>query len=177
LNGTSNFVLEKIADGKSASEAIKLAQSEGYAEADPKFDLDGTDAAQKLSLLARLAFDKDLPFADIKRQSIKSVDDASLAALRARGSVIRVVAQCHQTAIGLEASVELIELDESHPLYSVRGVDNRLVIESETGDTWSVSGRGAGRWPTTEAVIADLFDVRRTIWSTSAVELREECVA
>src|ERR1700754_3704256 len=177
LNGTSNFVLEQIGDGKSAADAIKLAQSEGYAEADPKFDLDGTDAAQKLSLLARLAFDRDLPFADIRRQSIKNVDDASLAARRGRGSVSRVVAQCLQTANGLDASVELIELDESHPLYTVRGVDNRLVIESETGELWCVSGRGAGRWPTTEAVIADLFDLRRTLWSTSTVELGEECVA
>ena len=73
------------------------------------------------------------------------------------------------------ASVAPIELALEHPLARVSGVENRLLIESQTGKSWEVNGRGAGRWPTTEAVLADLFDLRRDL--INAAEEEQECVA
>ena len=168
LNGTTNFVLDEVARGVSLPEAIATAQAHGYAEADPRFDLDGTDAAQKLILIAREAFGVDLPFNDIKRTGIENVATRS-------GCTVRLVADCRSTEAGLEASVAPVELSADHPLANVSGVGNRLVINTASGRVWTVSGRGAGRWPTAEAVIADLIDLR----TEAAVRLveEEECVA
>jgi len=172
LNGTTNFILDELANGSDLSEAIVAAQQNGYAERDPKLDLDGTDAAQKLVLLARAAFDVDLPLRSIKRQGIESL---SPNRIRNNGRTTRLVAECRRSSGGLVASVSPIELPFDHPLASVSGVENRLLIQSPTGKSWQVSGRGAGRWPTTEAVMSDLFDLRRD--SINAAEQEQECVA
>jgi homoserine dehydrogenase len=168
LNGTTNFILDELADGHSLSDALANAKQHGYTERDPQLDLDGTDAAQKLILLARAAFDIDLPFNSIHRQGIQNVRQRS-------GRVTRLVAECRRDADGLTATVSPVELPLDHPLARVTGVENRLLIESETRQ-WVISGHGAGRWPTTEAVLADLFDLRRQlIGNETAVE--QECVA
>ena len=168
LNGTTNFVLDEIASGVSLCEAIASAQARGYAEANPQFDLDGTDAAQKLILIAREAFGVNLPFNEISRNGIENLSTNN-------SRPVRLLADCRRTETRLEASVGPVELDTDHPLASVSGVDNRLLIHSANGRVWSVSGRGAGRWPTAEAVVADLIDLR----TESVAELveEEECVA
>jgi len=172
LNGTTNFILDELANGIPFSTALHHAQQLGYAEANPQFDLDGTDAAQKLILLAREAFDVELAFDSIRRVGI----DESTATPGESGKTIRVVAQCRRTKDGFEASVTPVELSQDHPLADVRGASNRLLVEDENGRTWTVSGRGAGRWPTTEAVIADLFDLSGASTATT-LEEEEECVA
>ena len=94
--------------------------------------------------------------------------------------MIRLVASCHNEAGKKKASVKPVELLQTDPLASTTGVENRLLIETETGETIIVSGQGAGRWPTTESLIADLFDIRREAQpaqSTVEIEEREECVA
>ena len=168
LNGTTNFVLDEVANGVSLSEAIKSAQARGYAEANPQFDLDGTDAAQKLILIAREAFGVDLEFGEIRRDGIENVSTNS-------SRTVRLLADCRRTETGLEASVGPVELDSDHPLASVTGVGNRLLIHSVNGRVWSVSGHGAGRWPTAEAIVADLIDLRTE--SVAAAIEEEECVA
>jgi homoserine dehydrogenase len=168
LNGTTNFVLDEVANGVSLAEAIKSAQARGYAEANPQFDLDGTDAAQKLILIAREAFGVDLQFSEIRRDGIENV---SINTSR----TVRLLADCRRTETGLEASVGPVELNTDHPLANVSGVGNRLLIHSVNGGVWSVSGRGAGRWPTAEAVVADLIDLRTE--SLAAEIEEEECVA
>jgi homoserine dehydrogenase len=168
LNGTTNFVLDELAKGVSLSDAIKQAQSRGYAEANPQYDLDGTDAAQKLILIAREAFGVDLPFNAIRRAGIEKVAPGGAQPLR-------LVADCRRSETGLEASVTPIGLELDHPLASVSGVGNRLLIQSGNGKVWNVSGHGAGRWPTAEAVVADLIDLRTE--STAASVEAEECVA
>ena len=131
--------------------------------------MDGTDAAQKLILLAREAFDVELAFDSIRRVGIdESTGESS--------KTIRVVAQCRRTKDGFEASVTPVELSQDHPLADVRGASNRLLVEDGNRRTWTVSGRGAGRWPTTEAVIADLFDLSGASTATT-LEEEEECVA
>ncbi len=180
LNGTTNFVLDRLAEGQDMKGAVGAAQQAGYAEADCRFDLNGTDAAQKLILLARKAFDSRLPFDTIERVSLEEVDQQRLRKSRSRGQVIRYVASCHQETGRLRASVKPVELLHTDPLASVTGTENRLLIEFESGASFIVSGQGAGRWPTAEAVMADLLDIRREtqfISENEAIENREECVA
>jgi homoserine dehydrogenase len=175
LNGTTNFILDELANGSELSDAILTAQENGYAERDPKLDLDGTDAAQKLVLLARAAFDIDLPLRSIEKQGIESLNPKRIREAKNNGRVTRLVAECRRVSGGLVPSVSPIELPLDHPLASVSGVENRLLIQSQNGKSWEVSGRGAGRWPTTEAVLADLFDLRRDL--INAAEEEQECVA
>src|SRR3989442_11421857 len=161
LNGTTNYVLDRLAEGNDFESALDAAQQTGYAEANPAFDLNGTDAAQKLVLLTRRAFDVSLPFDAIQRTGIEHMDSQSLRKSRERAHVIRLVAESSRSVDGAEASVKPVELPLNHPLAQVSGAGNRLIIKPEVGEQLVLSGTGAGRWPTTEAVMADLFDIRR----------------
>jgi homoserine dehydrogenase len=179
LNATSNFVLDEIAAGSTIADAILSAQKYGYAEADPSLDLDGTDAAQKLILLARLAFGVSASFESIRREGINRLAAADLQGARDRGVSVRLIATCRRTAQGVEARVAPMELAQSHPLASVCGTQNRMLIELVSGETFVVSGTGAGRWPTTEAVVADLIDIRHEVFAVrkEIARVEEECVA
>lgn len=176
LNGTTNFILDHLADGFEFNEAIHAAQKNGYAERDPQLDLDGTDVAQKLILLAKTAFDVDLSLNSIQKRGIENLSPKEVRNARSNGRVTRVVAECRRELSGFTATVSPVELSLDHPLAHVNGVENRLLIRAQNGRTWDISGRGAGRWPTTEAVLGDLFELRREL-SVSAVEEEQECVA
>lgn len=174
LNGTTNFILDQLANGSDLAEAVSAAQKNGYAERDSQLDLNGTDAAQKLILLARAAFDVELPLNSIETQGIQNLDANQIRAARRSGRTTRLVAECRREAHGFAARVSPVELPFDHPLARVSGVENRLLIQSQSGRSWDVCGSGAGRWPTTEAVLADLFD----LWRSSVVgEEEQECVA
>jgi homoserine dehydrogenase len=169
INGTTNFILDELATGANFSFAVKRAQDLGYAEADPTLDLDGTDAAQKLILLAREAFDVDIPLTAIWR---KGIDEQTTS----QSGFVRLVAECRRVKTGFETTVTPVQLEPTHPLAQVKGVSNRLLIETTDGQVQVITGRGAGRWPTTEAVLADLIDLVAEVNSEVAVE-EEECVA
>jgi homoserine dehydrogenase len=171
LNGTTNFILDQLASGFDFAEAISAAQKNGYAERDPQADLNGTDVAQKLILLAHAAF--DIPLSSIQKQGIENLKPKQIREAKNNGRATRLVAECRREVHGVVASVFPVELPSVHPLANVSGVENRLIVQSQNGRTWEVGGRGAGRWPTTEAVIGDLFD----LWRESAAELEQECVA
>jgi len=179
LNATSNFVLDEIAAGLGFADAISAARKNGYAEADPSLDLDGTDTTQKMILLARLAFGLSLPFASIPREGIERLTATDLQEARDRGTSVRLIATCRRTAQGVEARVAPMEVPQSHPLASVARAQNRILVELVSGETFVASGIGAGRWPTTEAVIADLMDLRREIFAEpkKIAQIEEECVA
>lgn len=162
LNGTCNYILDRLFAGVSMISAVRAAQDHGYAEADPMLDLSGIDAAQKLLLLVRAAFDVNLPLESVARHGIEDVDEQRLSDARQRGLTLKLVAECRQSGDDLEASVRPIELPLGHPLALARGAENRLVVELENAEPFIVSGLGAGCWPTTEAVMADLFDIRRS---------------
>jgi homoserine dehydrogenase len=176
LNGTTTFILDRIAAGATFNEAVQTAQERGYAEADPQFDLNGADAAHKLILLARAAFDIELPFAAIPRQGIEQLDEANLRRAKERGRTVRLVAECRRVKDGLTASVAPVELKADNPLARASGVENCLLVQPAAGSSLIVFGQGAGRWPTTEAVMADLLDLRREPGLTAPPD-EEECVA
>jgi homoserine dehydrogenase len=161
LNGTTNFVLHRLAEGQDLKSAVQLAQDAGYAEANCRLDLNGTDAAQKLILLARKAFAHPLQFDTIERVSLEEIDPQSLRERVKRGEVVRFVASCKSVRDELTASVKPTVLPHNHPLATCTEVDNCLVITLESGTSLTITGKGAGRWPTTEAVMADLLDIRR----------------
>jgi len=161
INGTCNFVIDQLASGSDFGTAVMLAQKEGFAEADPTLDLNGTDAAQKLSLLIRQSFGVALPVSAIQREGIEKLTPARVAEAGKRGNVFRLIAACSETANGIEASVGPVQLPDSHPFAAIKGAENCLVIETDGGYRKTIKGRGAGRYATTESVMADLFDLRR----------------
>ena len=176
LNGTCNFVLDQLSGGGTLQGAVRIAQEKGYAEEHPQLDLEGIDAAQKLILLARAAFDVSLPLHAINRKGIQDLNAKAMREARERGRIIRLVAQCQNASGRIEGSVAPVELPPDHPLAQVNGAGNRLIVEPEEGEPIMVSGPGAGRWPTTEAIMADLFDIRRQ-HSIEKLEELETCVA
>jgi len=160
LNGTTNFVLDRIAHGEDLQNAVAEAQRAGYAEANPLLDLDGTDSTHKLILLARRAFDVSLGFDEVDRTGIENIDPVWVQNSRERGYAVRLVAECSITPSGIEATVKPVAIPEGHPFAHVVEAGNCLSIHTEAGEPLVVFGQGAGRWPTTESVMADLFDTR-----------------
>ncbi|HEV8579882.1 MAG TPA: homoserine dehydrogenase [Thermoanaerobaculia bacterium] len=154
LNGTCNFVLDRCLAGRSFAAAVAEAQAAGYCEADPALDLDGSDAAQKLALLAREAFGASLRWDRIPRQGIEGRDGKTRA-----DTVVRLIAACERTREGLAASVRPVELPPDHSFARAAGAGNALRIEMENGSVIDLAAQGAGRWPTSEAVMADLLDL------------------
>jgi homoserine dehydrogenase len=159
LNGTCNSVLDRLAAGDSFETAVAAARTAGFAEADPTLDLDGSDAAQKLSLLVREAFGVTPRWDTIPRLGIAGVDHAALESATRRGQIVRLVASAERTSAGLRASVRPVEVPRSHPFAHTSGAGNALRIETTDGEVIDLSAQGAGRWPTCEAVLADLYDL------------------
>ena len=180
LNGTSNFILDRLAAGANMNTAVREAQDLGYAEAHPQVDLSGIDGAQKLILLARAAFGTSPTLESIPRKGIEGLNTQRLRQAEQRGEALRLVARCYRSEKRIESSVELVTLLLNHPLAQIHGAENRLLIEPENGEPWAVSGTGSGRWPTTESVMADLFDLKRQaqlLETASELEELEERVA
>lgn len=165
VNGTCNFICDELAKGKDYAKAVRAAQEAGYAEDDPQLDVSGTDAAQKIILLARAGFGAELSLSDIRREGVENLDAAQIKSAARRNRVVRLVAGCRRTETKIEAFVKPLELSVLHPFAETRGAENCLQIETTTGETKFIKGTGAGRWATTEAVIADLLDARREITS------------
>jgi len=161
VNGTTNFVLDRVAQGSSLEDAVRGAQAAGFAEVDPSTDLDGTDAAHKLAIIAGAAFGAVLDPDDVERTGILSVEPARVRAAAEGGGAVRLVASAAWTAEGVVAEVGPRSLPAGHPLARVRAEENRVVIHPVDGAAIVVDGKGAGRWPTTESVIADVFELVR----------------
>ncbi len=161
LNGTTNYVLDRLADGLTFDEAVREAQAAGFAEADPTTDLDGTDAAHKLCVIARAAFGVDLKVEEIARTGITGLDPERIRAAADTGCVYRLVGRVRRSGSGVVGTVEPRLLTEDHPFARVRAERNGALIYPFEGEPEFVTGKGAGRWPTAEAVLADLYDFLR----------------
>jgi len=159
LNGTCNYVLDRLTAGDSFETAVAAARTSGFAEVDPALDLDGSDAAQKLTLLVREAFGVLPRWDALPRLGIAGLDRKSLASAGRRGRVVRLVASAERTPAGLRASIRPVEVPRAHPFARTSGAGNALRIETTDGEVIDVAAQGAGRWPTCEAVLADLYDL------------------
>lgn len=156
LNGTSNFVLDRLARGETLESAVRAAQEAGFAEADPSADLDGLDAANKLALIARAAWGAELDPAEIEAQSISDLTTRRIEAARAAGKVIRQVGVVSRGPAGVRARVRLEVLAQADPLARTRDEGNCVVISPERGAQVIVAGKGAGRGPTAASLAGDL---------------------
>ncbi len=162
LNGTCNFILSKMeAEGRDFAEVLAEAQALGYAEADPSFDIDGVDAAHKLSILASIAFGTRPAFADVAATGVRHIIAADIAEAAALGYKVRLVGVAESGANGLFQRVHphLVPID--HPLAHVTGSLNAVVAEGNFVGRLFFQGAGAGEGPTASAVVADLIDIAR----------------
>lgn len=155
LNGTSNFVIDQVQAGKSFDAAMEEARRLGFAEPDSTADLDGSDVGAKLKLLREIAFEGLTP----SHIEVGAISEDSLVIPKGKG--LRYVARCAQTNTGLDVSMKLETLDEDHYLVGARGEQNRAIIELQDGDIWYVTGKGAGAWPTSESLLADVLEIAR----------------
>jgi len=159
LNGTCNYVLDRcVVDGLDFDAAVRLAQANGFAEANPSDDLLGRDAGRKLQILARLAFGRPLDQLEIEPLTAAALQSAK-SELR-NGTRLRMIARASRRDDAIVGCIQLEQLDRDDKFASVTDEWNRLTV-TRTGGSVSVTGRGAGRWPTTEAVMADLFGLWR----------------
>ncbi|TRO92703.1 hypothetical protein FKB34_12815 [Glycocaulis profundi] len=156
LNGTSNFVLDRLAAGESLGTAVKAAQDAGFAEADPSADLDGVDAANKLALIARTAWGIDLDPASISRQSIRDLPEGLPAKAAREGKRVRQVGHLARHAGGVHAAVRLETVDLDDPVSRARLEGNCVVVSPVRGYPVILSGKGAGRAPTAASVLGDI---------------------
>jgi homoserine dehydrogenase len=157
LNGTSNFILSRLHEGLGFAEALACAQELGFAEADPALDVSGQDAAQKLRILAGLAFD-----APIRRTTVVGIDGITPGIIqnaRSRGCVVRSVAEATRVAGGIELRVGPKFLAATEPLARIVDETNAIVIRGRAVGEIVLSGRGAGSMPTAAAVLADVLDI------------------
>lgn len=159
LNGTCNYVLDRCGDGLSLEDAVREAQHCGFAEADPSEDLSGRDAARKLTILSRQAFGGEPASIDLE-----ALDAPALARATPRaGQSLRIIARAWKQADQVLGQVRLEALAADDAFARTRNEWNRLLVTYDNGVETAVSGRGAGRWPTTEAVMADLLDLSESM--------------
>jgi homoserine dehydrogenase len=160
LNGTSNFILtEMFARERPYGDVLSEAQRLGYAEADPTMDVDGTDAAQKLAILARLAFGTKVGTGTFTRQGIDTLELADLKYADELGYTVKLLAVAKLVDGQLEMHVQPTLVHHDRPLAQCGGAFNMIALEGDAvGKTW-YSGAGAGQMPTASAVVADLIDV------------------
>ncbi len=183
VNGTCNFILTRMtSEGLSYEEALRQAQQLGYAEADPTLDVDGTDTAHKLAILAQLAFEANVRPGEIPRQGIDRLQGADIKYAGELGYAVKLLALARLSAAGLELRVSPTLVRHGMPLAEVRGPYNAIrVVGDAVGDTLFY-GRGAGAMPTASAVVGDLIQVAmgpaggpsrlRNLWSADAPAVR-----
>lgn len=164
INGTSNFILTEMQQKKRAfAEALAEAQAQGYAEADPTFDIEGIDAAHKLTILASIAFGIPLQFDKVYTEGISGVTPTDVAYANELGYRIKHLGIARRTAAGIELRVHPAMIPERSLIASVSGVKNAVLVQADAVGPTLYYGAGAGAEPTASAVIADIIDVVRTL--------------
>ena len=160
LNGTSNFILTTMrAGGREFAEVLAEAQTLGYAEADPSFDVDGIDAAHKLAILASVAFGRPVDLAAVYAEGIRHVSRLDIDFAEELGYRIKLLGIARLTDHGLEQRVHPCMVRRGTPIAAVEGVFNAVVAEGDFVGRVVLEGRGAGAGPTASAVAADLIDI------------------
>ena len=164
INGTSNYILTKMTDeGCEFADALKEAQRLGYAEADPTFDVEGTDSAHKLAILATLAYGMPLSLDKIYTQGITNITAQDIEFARELGYKIKLLAIAKSLDNKVELRVHPTMLPRDYFISKVDGVFNAVYVQGDAVGDALYYGRGAGDMPTGSAVVSDIIDIARNI--------------
>ncbi|MEH7108747.1 homoserine dehydrogenase [Bacillus sp. JJ1764] len=164
VNGTTNFILTKMSnDGCSYEEVLKEAQQLGFAEADPTSDVEGLDAARKMTILATLGFSMHIDLEDVKVQGISKVTDEDIRYGKQLGYTLKLIGYAHREGEKVEVSVAPTFLSDNHPLASVRNEYNAVYVYGEAVGETMFYGPGAGSLPTATAIVSDLVAVIKNL--------------
>ncbi len=164
INGTGNFILTEMREkGRAFADVLKEAQALGYAEADPTFDVEGIDAAHKLTILASIAFGIPLQFPKTYTEGITKITQEDIRYADELGYRIKHLGISRKTANGIELRVHPTLIDADNMLANVNGVMNAVMVNGDAVGSTLYYGAGAGAAPTASAVVADIIDVARMI--------------
>ena len=162
INGTTNFILSEMRDkGLDFADVLKEAQRLGYAEADPTFDIEGVDAAHKITLLSAIAFGTDVQFDKAYVEGITQLASVDIRYAEQLGYRIKLLGVTRRAADGIELRVHPTLIPAKRLIANVEGAMNAVVVHGDAVGTTLYYGKGAGSEPTASAVIADLVDVAR----------------
>lgn len=168
INGTANFILTKMTEeGADFEEALREAQRNGYAEADPTFDVEGYDTAHKIAILSALAYGGKVELEKVYVEGITSITPKDIQYARELGYVIKLLAISKFHDGRVEVRVHPTMLPEKSTLANVRGVFNGIYVVGDAVGPTMFYGQGAGQMPTASAVTADLIDIARRIISNA----------
>ncbi len=164
INGTGNFILTEMRDkGRDFAEVLAEAQALGYAEADPTFDIEGIDAAHKLTIIAAIAFGIPLQFDKVYTEGIAHITREDVGYAEQLGYRIKHLGLTRRTERGIELRVHPTLIPQRRLIANVNGVMNAVLVKGDAVGPTLYYGAGAGREPTASAVVADLVDVTRTL--------------
>lgn len=165
VNGTTNYILTKMTvEGLDYDTVLKDAQAKGFAEADPTADVEGIDAANKLSILMALMFDKYVSPDNIPTTGITHITKESIEEARSRNCTIKLIAHARKLESGeVEYKVAPMEIDNSHPLASINNEFNAVFVTGNAVDDVMFYGKGAGPLPTGSAVLGDVIEIAKAL--------------
>jgi homoserine dehydrogenase len=164
INGTSNFILSEMRDkGLAFDEVLREAQRLGYAEADPTFDIEGVDAAHKLTILSAIAFGVPMQFDKCYREGIARLTQSDIRYAESLGYRIKLLGLTKRTPQGIELRVHPTLIPARRLIANVEGVMNAILVKGDAVGPTMYYGAGAGAEPTASAVVADLVDVTRLL--------------
>ncbi|EHM10422.1 homoserine dehydrogenase [Thermanaerovibrio velox DSM 12556] len=162
LNGTTNYMLSRMEEGLSYDEALREAQDLGYAEADPTADVEGFDPAVKLCVLSWVAFGVELKVSQVDRTGISGLTSKHVQRAKMEGRSVKLIASIHMDGGEVKAKVSPVEVPREHPLFGVRGALNAATITTDHLGKVTISGPGAGRDETAQALLSDIISVAKT---------------
>ncbi len=169
INGTTNFILSEMRDkGLSFDTVLKEAQALGYAEADPTFDIEGIDAAHKLTIMSAIAFGIPVQFDKASVEGITKLESQDIRYAEQLGYRIKLLGITRRTEAGVELRVHPTLIPEKRLIANVEGAMNAVLVQGDAVGATLYYGKGAGAEPTASAVIADLVDVARTMTADPA---------
>lgn len=160
LNGTSNFILTKMREEKlSFQEALADAQQLGYAELDPRNDIEGIDAFYKAMILSQVVFGEQPAWENVYRQGIVDITLENIQQLTEKGLRFKHVATIQKNENGVVCSVKPVLVSQIHPLFQVEGVQNAISIDADIVGNICIQGPGAGMYPTASAIVEDIIQI------------------
>lgn len=179
LNGTTNYILTKMAkEGSDFDVVLKEAQELGYAEKDPTADVEGYDACRKIAILTSLAYGKQLDFEDIYTEGITKITDRDICYAKKIGAKVKIFGSSKKVGDKVSAMVAPKLITSEHPLYSVDGVFNAILVKGNMVGDVMFYGQGAGKLATASAVVSDVIDEAkhvnvnmRTLWDHEKLAL------